>query len=163
MSELKIGFVGIGDQGAPMAEAISEAGFELHVWARRAHSFDAISKVKYLRHDSLKSLAAKVDVLRVLAPLSGSSLSPTKLIRGSTEATSHSDMVATPLELGLRAGGNWFHDANGRQALTTSRQGLSMTSAIAKEFPPSRLDTVNSRHAGGSRCNRAGYDARGLL
>jgi 3-hydroxyisobutyrate dehydrogenase-like beta-hydroxyacid dehydrogenase len=41
MSELKVGFVGLGDQGAPMAEAISDAGFELHVWARRAQSFDA--------------------------------------------------------------------------------------------------------------------------
>ena len=63
MSKLKIGFVGLGDQGAPMAEAISDAGFELHVWARRAQSFDAISGVKYLRHDSLESLAARVDVL----------------------------------------------------------------------------------------------------
>src|ERR1700686_3715357 len=63
MSELKIGFVGLGDQGAPVAEAISDAGFELHVWARRAQSFDAISRVKYLRHDSLKSLAVMVDVL----------------------------------------------------------------------------------------------------
>ncbi|MEA3173579.1 MAG: hypothetical protein QOF42_990 [Gammaproteobacteria bacterium] len=63
MSELKIGFVGLGDQGAPMAEAIADAGFELHVWARRAQSFDAISTVKCFRHDSLKSLAAMVDVL----------------------------------------------------------------------------------------------------
>jgi 3-hydroxyisobutyrate dehydrogenase-like beta-hydroxyacid dehydrogenase len=63
MSELKIGFVGLGDQGAPMAEAISQAGFELHVWARRPQSFDAISKAKYLRHDSLESLAVMVDVL----------------------------------------------------------------------------------------------------
>jgi 3-hydroxyisobutyrate dehydrogenase-like beta-hydroxyacid dehydrogenase len=63
MSELKIGFVGLGDQGAPMAEAISDAGFELHVWARRSQSFDAISRVKYLRHDSLESLALTVDVL----------------------------------------------------------------------------------------------------
>jgi 3-hydroxyisobutyrate dehydrogenase-like beta-hydroxyacid dehydrogenase len=63
MSELKIGFVGLGDQGAPMAEAISDAGFELHVWARRSQSFDAISRVKYLRHDSLESLAVMVDVL----------------------------------------------------------------------------------------------------
>jgi 3-hydroxyisobutyrate dehydrogenase-like beta-hydroxyacid dehydrogenase len=63
MSELKIGFVGLGDQDAPMAEAISDAGFELHVWARRPQSFDAISTVKYLRHDSLKSLAVMVDVL----------------------------------------------------------------------------------------------------
>jgi 3-hydroxyisobutyrate dehydrogenase-like beta-hydroxyacid dehydrogenase len=63
MSDLKIGFVGLGDQGAPMAEAISDAGLELHVWARRAQSFDAISGAKYLRHDNLESLAAVVDVL----------------------------------------------------------------------------------------------------
>jgi 3-hydroxyisobutyrate dehydrogenase-like beta-hydroxyacid dehydrogenase len=63
MSELKIGFVGLGDQGAPMAEAISEAGFELHVWAQRAQSFDAISSVEYIRHDNLPSLALMVDVL----------------------------------------------------------------------------------------------------
>jgi 3-hydroxyisobutyrate dehydrogenase-like beta-hydroxyacid dehydrogenase len=63
MSNLKIGFVGLGDQGTPMAEAISDAGFELHVWARRVQSFDAISGVKYLRHNSLESLAPAVDVL----------------------------------------------------------------------------------------------------
>src|SRR6202042_3003759 len=63
MSELKIGFVGLGDQGAPMAEAISEAGFELHVWARRPESFDPISRGKCVRHDNLKSLAITVDVL----------------------------------------------------------------------------------------------------
>jgi len=63
MSKLKIGFVGLGDQGAPMAEAISDAGFELHVWARRAQALDAISRVKCLRHDNLQSLAVMVDVL----------------------------------------------------------------------------------------------------
>ncbi|WP_442853343.1 NAD(P)-binding domain-containing protein [Arthrobacter sp. UNC362MFTsu5.1] len=34
-SELSVGWVGLGDQGAPMARAIAEAGFELNVWARR--------------------------------------------------------------------------------------------------------------------------------
>src|ERR1700689_1303370 len=63
MSQLKIGIVGLGDQGAPMAEAISDAGFELHVWARRAQSFDAIFSVKDFRQDSLESLAVTVDVL----------------------------------------------------------------------------------------------------
>jgi phosphoglycerate dehydrogenase-like enzyme len=64
MSDLKIGFVGLGDQGTPMAEAISDAGFELHVWARRVQSFDVLSGVKYLRHNSLdESLAPAVDVL----------------------------------------------------------------------------------------------------
>jgi 3-hydroxyisobutyrate dehydrogenase-like beta-hydroxyacid dehydrogenase len=63
MSPLKVGFVGLGDQGAPMAEAISEAGYGLHVWARRTQSFDALHGVKYHRHDSLECLAAVVDVL----------------------------------------------------------------------------------------------------
>ena len=30
-----VGFIGLGDQGLPMAAAIAQAGFELHVWARR--------------------------------------------------------------------------------------------------------------------------------
>ena len=64
-------------------------------------------------------------------------------------------MAGIPLELALRASGDWFHDAHQeRQAVTTSRQGLSMTSAIAKEFPASRLDTVNGRNAGGSMSGR---------
>lgn len=31
----RIGFIGLGDQGAPIAARILEAGFHLHVWARR--------------------------------------------------------------------------------------------------------------------------------
>ncbi|WP_107425894.1 MULTISPECIES: NAD(P)-binding domain-containing protein [Streptomyces] len=30
-----VGFIGLGDQGLPMATAIAEAGFPLHTWARR--------------------------------------------------------------------------------------------------------------------------------
>lgn len=36
-----IGFIGLRDQGLPMATAIAEAGYELHVWARRPASLDA--------------------------------------------------------------------------------------------------------------------------
>ena len=32
---MKIGFIGLGDQGGPMAEMILKAGLELTVWARR--------------------------------------------------------------------------------------------------------------------------------
>jgi NAD binding domain of 6-phosphogluconate dehydrogenase len=71
MSELKIGFVGLGNQGAPMAEAISDAGFERHVWARRAQSFDAISRVKCVRHDSLKLHSAASNRLISKCPANG--------------------------------------------------------------------------------------------
>ena len=33
-----VGWVGLGDQGLPMATAIARAGFPLHVWARRPTS-----------------------------------------------------------------------------------------------------------------------------
>jgi 3-hydroxyisobutyrate dehydrogenase-like beta-hydroxyacid dehydrogenase len=68
MSNLKIGFVGLGDQGAPIAQAIADSGFELHVWARRAQSFDAISGVNYERHDRLSSVAVVVDILCLCLP-----------------------------------------------------------------------------------------------
>lgn len=32
---MRVGFIGLGDQGAPMVAAIARAGFELSVWARR--------------------------------------------------------------------------------------------------------------------------------
>ncbi|RAS01372.1 hypothetical protein DEU52_1374 [Ensifer adhaerens] len=34
----RVGFIGLGDQGAPMAIAIAEK-YELHVWARRGSSY----------------------------------------------------------------------------------------------------------------------------
>lgn len=35
-----VGFIGLGDQGLPMATAIAEAGYPLHVWARHPASLD---------------------------------------------------------------------------------------------------------------------------
>ncbi|MEG3175372.1 NAD(P)-dependent oxidoreductase [Sphingomonas sp. RB3P16] len=59
----RVGFVGLGDQGGPMAVAITGAGFSLHAWARSPRSYDAISDVPFERHADLASLAANVDVL----------------------------------------------------------------------------------------------------
>src|SRR6202035_2819038 len=59
----QVGFVGLGDQGGPMAVAIVEAGFFLHAWARRPQSYDALGGAAFERHDDLASLARAVDVL----------------------------------------------------------------------------------------------------
>ena len=59
----RVGFVGLGDQGGPMAVAIVEAGFLLHAWARRPQSYDALGGAAFERHDDLASLARAVDVL----------------------------------------------------------------------------------------------------
>jgi 3-hydroxyisobutyrate dehydrogenase-like beta-hydroxyacid dehydrogenase len=46
-----VGFVGLGGQGAPMAQAIGDRGFDLHVWARRATSLEAVADVPHTAHD----------------------------------------------------------------------------------------------------------------
>ena len=63
ISNQRVGFVGLGDQGGPMALAIVEAGFPLHAWARRPQSYDALGGAAFERHDDLASLARAVDVL----------------------------------------------------------------------------------------------------
>jgi 3-hydroxyisobutyrate dehydrogenase-like beta-hydroxyacid dehydrogenase len=58
-----VGFIGLGDQGAPMAVAIAERGFDLHVWARRPASLAPLDRVAHVAHDTASALAAAVDVL----------------------------------------------------------------------------------------------------
>lgn len=57
-----VGFIGLGDIGAPMARRISEAGWPLHVWARRP---DTIARLggRPVVHDSPRSLAAACTVV----------------------------------------------------------------------------------------------------
>lgn len=62
-SELRVGWVGLGDQGAPMARAIAEAGFELNIWVRRETSLAALDGLPYIRHDTLAALGAASDVV----------------------------------------------------------------------------------------------------
>jgi 3-hydroxyisobutyrate dehydrogenase-like beta-hydroxyacid dehydrogenase len=58
-----VGFVGLGDQGGPMAVAIAEAGYPLHAWARRAQSYEALSGIQFTRHEELAALSGSVDLL----------------------------------------------------------------------------------------------------
>ncbi len=58
-----IGFIGLGDQGLPMATVIAEAGYPLHVWARRPGSLDALGNVAHVRHGDSKDLAAVCDIV----------------------------------------------------------------------------------------------------
>ncbi len=58
-----MGFIGLGDQGLPMATAIAEAGFPLHVWARRPVSLDGLGNVAHRRHDTVGELAAACDLV----------------------------------------------------------------------------------------------------
>jgi len=58
-----IGFIGLGDQGLPMAVAVAEAGYPLHVWARRASSLDHLGQMSHVRHANIATLASACEVV----------------------------------------------------------------------------------------------------
>ncbi|PXA67084.1 NAD(P)-dependent oxidoreductase [Cryobacterium arcticum] len=60
---LHVGWVGLGDQGAPIARAIAEAGYPLHVWARRPQSLSALEGVPYTVHETPAEMAALSDIV----------------------------------------------------------------------------------------------------
>ncbi|WP_435208797.1 NAD(P)-dependent oxidoreductase [Micromonospora sp. bgisy143] len=58
-----VGFIGLGDQGAPMARAVGESDHDLHVWARRPESLAALEETPYTVAATVAELAGRVDVL----------------------------------------------------------------------------------------------------
>ncbi len=62
---MRVGFIGLGMQGGPMAEMILAAGFPLHVWARRPSVTAHFAKAGAIAEPDPAALAAHVDVLGV--------------------------------------------------------------------------------------------------
>jgi 3-hydroxyisobutyrate dehydrogenase-like beta-hydroxyacid dehydrogenase len=62
-TQLNIGFIGLGDQGAPMARAIAEAGWPLHVWARHPGSLAVLADAPHTTHDSVPDLGHACDMV----------------------------------------------------------------------------------------------------
>jgi 3-hydroxyisobutyrate dehydrogenase-like beta-hydroxyacid dehydrogenase len=62
-TQLNIGFIGLGDQGAPMAQAIAEAGWPLHVWARHPHSLAVLADTPHTTHESVPDLGRACDIV----------------------------------------------------------------------------------------------------
>ncbi len=62
--QLKVGFIGLGSQGAPMARAIIAAGFPTTLWARRPGSLEQFLGDAEIA-ESPASLAAAADVVGV--------------------------------------------------------------------------------------------------
>lgn len=60
-----VGWIGLGDQGAPMARAVAEAGFDLHAWARNEAAYDTLEGIPHIAHETPAHLAREVDVLAV--------------------------------------------------------------------------------------------------
>jgi 3-hydroxyisobutyrate dehydrogenase-like beta-hydroxyacid dehydrogenase len=62
-TRLTVGFIGLGDQGAPIAQAIADSGYPLVVWARRPASLEALSGHSYTAAATPAELAAASDVV----------------------------------------------------------------------------------------------------
>ncbi|QSR18955.1 NAD(P)-dependent oxidoreductase [Novosphingobium sp. KA1] len=60
---VRTGFIGLGSQGAPMAERMLSAGFPLTVWARRPEAVDDLVAKGAVRAGSLAELGAACDLV----------------------------------------------------------------------------------------------------
>jgi 3-hydroxyisobutyrate dehydrogenase len=65
MQQPRVGFVGLGDIGEPMARRIIDSGFTVMLWARREASLDPFHDVTFKRAASLVELGRENDVVGV--------------------------------------------------------------------------------------------------
>jgi 3-hydroxyisobutyrate dehydrogenase len=65
IGSLRVGFVGLGNQGAPMAAMIARAGWPLTIWARRANALEPFEALPVVVASGLAGLAQVSDLLCV--------------------------------------------------------------------------------------------------
>lgn len=58
---MKKGFIGLGSQGAPMAQRMIDGGYEVVLWARRQESLEPFQESGAVFADSIASLGEQVD------------------------------------------------------------------------------------------------------
>jgi 3-hydroxyisobutyrate dehydrogenase len=62
---LRVGFVGLGDQGGPIARRIVDAGFPMTLWARRAASLEPFAKTPAATVETLRAVGEASDLIGV--------------------------------------------------------------------------------------------------
>ena len=65
MQEQRVGFVGLGDMGGPMAHRILDAGFPTTLWARRPESLKSFAGKGASTAPSLRALGSRCDVVGI--------------------------------------------------------------------------------------------------
>ncbi|MFJ1456243.1 NAD(P)-dependent oxidoreductase [Nocardia wallacei] len=60
---MRVGFIGLGSQGGPMARRIAESGHPTTLWARRAASLEPFADTPATTADSPAALAARSDLV----------------------------------------------------------------------------------------------------
>jgi 3-hydroxyisobutyrate dehydrogenase len=62
---LRVGFIGLGSQGAPMARRIVEEGFPLTIWARRPESLEAFADTAAVSVSTPEQVGAASDLVGI--------------------------------------------------------------------------------------------------
>lgn len=62
---MRVGFIGLGSQGGPMADMILASGHELHLWARRPSVLEPYVKRGAIAEDDPRRLGATVELVGV--------------------------------------------------------------------------------------------------
>ena len=62
---MKVGFIGVGNQGGPMARRVAESGYPLTLWARRRASLEAFDDLTFDVASSPAELGAAVDLVGI--------------------------------------------------------------------------------------------------
>ncbi len=60
---MKVGFIGLGLMGRPMAQHLANGGHSLHLWARRPEALDPFRDTAATLHASAADVAREVDVV----------------------------------------------------------------------------------------------------
>lgn len=65
---MRVGFIGVGTMGAPMARRLKAAGFDTRFYARRPDVIDALQAAGLVHVDRIETLASEVDVVFLCLP-----------------------------------------------------------------------------------------------
>ena len=58
---MRVGFIGLGSQGGPMARRLIESGYSVTLWARRPDAFASFSDLSFDKARSVADLGARTD------------------------------------------------------------------------------------------------------
>ena len=104
---MKVGFIGLGVMGRPMARHLQAAGHELHVWSRRPGSTDGLDAMV---HATPAALGAACEVVFTMitssADVEGVALGADGLVRADTSVEKLGKLRAAFRKASLACGGS---------------------------------------------------------
>jgi 2-hydroxy-3-oxopropionate reductase len=135
---MKVGFIGLGVMGRPMALHLQAAGHELHVWARRPQSFDGLSAIVHATPAELGAACEVVfTVITSSADVEGVALGEQGLIHGMAAGSVLVDCSTIA------------PDAARRIAMKLSGKGIHMLDAPVSGGVQGAIDATLAIMAGG--------------